>query len=58
MEQRVKDAADRATEIAKTYSHGQPRLAAEHGLALACKDQPASFKEAVRAELRTRGYRI
>ena len=55
--QSIKDMANKATEIAKTYSQ-DPRLAIEHGIAFATKGQPKSVKLDVRAELRKRGFRI
>ena len=54
----VKEAADKAIEIAYQYSKRDPRLAAEHGLAYACKAQGMVFKNKVRAELNKRGFRI
>ncbi len=55
-QRRVKDAANHATEIAKSKGHWHAAI--EHGLAIACAGQPAPFKNMVRAELKTRGYRI
>jgi hypothetical protein len=57
-EKQVKEAANRAADVAKAHAGNDPLVAAEHGLAIATRGQPASFKNAVRAELRTRGYRI
>lgn len=59
MKQQVKEAANKAAQVTKTYAgDNDPQIAAEHGLAVATKGQPASFKNAVRAEMRIRGYRI
>jgi hypothetical protein len=56
--QTIKDIANKATEIAKTYSKQDPRLAIEHGIAFATKGMLKSTKNQVRAELRKRGFRI
>jgi len=59
IEEQVKQAANKAIEVAKAYvGNNDPRVAAEHGLALATKGQFVSFKNAVRAEMRKRGFRI